>query len=207
MIWGKGGVQRILDNPWASLGAGLLAAAVLLATWLAAAGGDVLGLLSFLMRFLHVLAAAVWIGLIVFVNFIQLAVLRTADEGGRELLNRLFVPSLSRWLRHASTATVLAGVLLLATTGYLLPRLIYGSSVFVPVARSALLWPAVLGAFAMWMFVHMYIAPSMEVVLGIRPGDAAAKERARARIAGFARVNLILAVPVMVAMLAAAHLY
>jgi uncharacterized membrane protein len=207
MTWGKGGVKRILDSPWASLGAGLIAAAALLAIWLAAAGSDVLGFFSFLIRFLHVLAAAVWIGLIVFVNFIQLAALRGADEGGRELLNRLLVASISQWLRHASSATVLAGVLLGATTGYILPSLVYGSGVYVPVARSALLWPAVLGALAMWMFVHMYIAPSIELVLGTRPGDAAAKERARARIAIFARVNLILVIPVLLAMVAAAHLY
>jgi hypothetical protein len=59
----------------------------------------------------------------------------------------------------------------------------------------------------MWMFVHMYIWPSMQIVLGLRPGDAAAKARAEARITGFARVNLILAVPILLAMLAAAHLY
>jgi uncharacterized membrane protein len=200
-------MNQILDSARASLAVGLLIAAAVLAACVVGAGGDVVGLLSFLLRFLHVFAAAVWIGLIVFVNFIQLAVLKAADAQERERLGRLLVPSVAAWMRHASTATILAGVVLLVSTGYLLPSLIYGSSVFIPLPRAALLWPAVVGAIAMWMFVHMYIWPSMRIALGLRPADAAAKARAEARITGFARLNLILAVPVLLAMLAAAHLY
>jgi len=200
-------VKQILDSAWASLAVGLLIVAAALVVCVAGAGGDVVGLLSFLLRFLHVFAAAVWIGLIVFVNFVQLAVLKGADEMQRERLGRLLVPSVAAWVRHASTATVLAGVLLLVSAGYLFPALVYGSSVYIPLPRAALLWPAVVGALAMWMFVHMYIWPSMQIALGLRPGDAAAKARAEARITGFARLNLILAVPVLFAMLAAAHLY
>jgi uncharacterized membrane protein len=202
-----GAMNQILDSARASLAVGLLIAAAVFGVCVAGAGGDVVGLLSFLLRFLHVLAATVWIGLIVFVNFVQLTVLKAAEPAERERLGRLLVPGVAAWMRHASTATVLAGVLLLVTTGYLLPALVYGSSVYVPLARAVLLWMAVVGALAMWMFVHMYIWPSMQIALGLRPGDATAKARAEARVAGFARLNLIIAVPVLLAMLAAAHLY
>jgi hypothetical protein len=45
------------------------------------------------------------------------------------------------------------------------------------------------------------------VVLGLRAGDAEAKANARARVILFARLNLILAMPVALGMIAAAHLY
>ena len=77
----------------------------------------------------------------------------------------------------------------------------------MPPSRAWLLGSGVLGALAMWMFVHMYIWPNMQVVLGLRPGDADAKARARARVVLFARLNLVLTVPVTLAMVAAAHLY
>ena len=77
----------------------------------------------------------------------------------------------------------------------------------MPPSRAWLLGSGVLGGLAMWMFVHMYIWPNMQVVLGLRPGDADAKARARASVVMFARLNLILAVPVTLAMVAAAHLY
>jgi hypothetical protein len=53
----------------------------------------------------------------------------------------------------------------------------------------------------------MYIWPSMQVVLGLRAGDADAKAQARARVVLFARLNLIIAIPVVLGMVAAAHLY
>ncbi len=197
----------MLDRPWASFAVGLICAALLLAVWLGAAGSDALGVVSLVVRYAHVLAAAVWIGLIAFVNFILLAALRSTDEAGRDFLNRLLVPGVLAWLRHASTATVAAGAVLLGTAGYIFPTLIYGSGVYVPPAREILLWVGVIGALVMWMFVHMYIAPSLMVIVGTRPADAETKARARARVTHLARVSLIIVTPVLLAMLAAAHLF
>jgi len=200
-------MQSIIANPRASLLAGLGLAAAVLVIWVATAGADALGLFSFLIRLLHVLAAMVWIGLVFFVNFVQLVALQSADEQGREVLHKAIVANVAWWFRHASTLAVASGAVLLVTSGYLLPSLIYGTGVYVPPSRAWLLGSGVLGALAMWMFVHMYIWPNMQVVLGLRPGDADTKARARSRVISFARLNLILAVPVTLAMVAAAHLY
>jgi len=200
-------MQGIIDSPRASLSAGVALAVLLLAISLLAGDSDRLSLLTFLIRLLHVLAAAIWIGLIVFVNFVQLVALQGADETTRGVLDTSIVPAVARWFRHASTVTVLSGLLLLLSAGYLLPSLIYGSSVFVAPAKAIVLWLAVLGALSMWMFVHMYIWPNMQVALGLRAGDGAAKSRARARVLLFARLNLIIAMPVVLGMVAAAHLY
>ena len=200
-------MRSIIDNPRAALGAGLALTVVVLLAWLIVAGADGLGLFSFLVRLLHVLAAMIWVGLIFFVNFVQLVVLRTADDQARSFLHKAVVPSVAWWFRHASTVTVASGVLLLVLAGYLLPTLVYGTSVYVPPARAFLLWGGVVGSLAMWMFVHMYIWPNMQVVLGLRPGDDAAKAQARARVVLFARLNLVLSLPVVFAMVAAAHLY
>jgi uncharacterized membrane protein len=197
----------MIDNPWASLGAGLALAAALLLLWLATAGADTFGFLAFLLRGVHVLAAIVWVGLVVFVNFVQLVALQRADEQARAVIHGAIVPRVALWFRHASTVAVASGAVLLVTSGYLFSGLVYGSAVYVPAPRAGLLWAGVLGALVMWMFVHMYIWPAMQVVLGLRPGDAAAKAAARRRVLTFARLNLVLAVPVTLAMVAAAHLY
>ena len=199
-------MQRITGTPQASLVAGLVLGAALLALALAGAA-DWFGLFSFLIRFLHVLAAMVWIGLVVFVNFVQLVALQAADDQGRGYLHKAIVPNVAWWFRHASTVTVVTGAILLLTLGYAWPTLVYGTAVFVPPSRALLIWSGVLGALVMWMFVHMYIWPSMQVVLGLRPGDADAKAQARARVATFARLNLVIALPVTLAMVATAHLY
>jgi uncharacterized membrane protein len=197
----------IIDNPRASLLVGGMLAALLLVVALVAGETDRLGLLAFLLRLAHVLAAMIWVGLVFFVNFVQLVALKAADDGARGIIHTAIVPRVAWWFRHASTLTVLSGAVLLVLAGYLLPALIYGTSVYIPAVKAIVLWTAVLGALAMWMFVHMYIWPNMQVVLGLRPGDAEAKNEARSRVILFARLNLIIAVPVVLGMIAAAHLY
>jgi uncharacterized membrane protein len=200
-------MEPVFSSPRASLAAGLAVAAAVLVVWVLAAGVDGFGLLSFLIRLVHIVAAMVWVGLVVFVNFVQLVALQATDDQGREFLHKAIVPDVAWWLRHGSTLTVLSGAVLLVTTGYLLPNLMYGAGVYVPLSRALLIGSGVLGGLVMWMFVHMYIWPSMQVVLGLRPGDVDARTRARARVVTFARLNLILALPVTLAMVAAAHLY
>ncbi len=200
-------MQRTIDTPQAALTAGLVLAAVMLLGWILFAGADGFSLTLLLVRLVHVLAAMIWIGLVFFVNFVQLVVLRAADEQARGFIHEAMVPRVAWWFRHASTAVVASGVLLLVLAGYLLPTLAYDSNVYVPPARALLLWIGVIGALAMWMFVHMYIWPAMQVVIGLRPGDADAKVRARARVVTFARLNLLLSLPVTLTMVAAAHLY
>ena len=75
-----------------------------------------------------------------FVNFVQLVALQSADEQGRDFLHKAVVPNVAWWFRHASTLAVASGAILLVTTGYLLPTLVYGTGVYVPPARAWLLW-------------------------------------------------------------------
>ena len=200
-------MKSVIDSPSGALVAGLAIAAVILLGWLVTAGADLFAFLVFVVRLLHVLAAMIWIGLVFFVNFVQLIVLRAADDPTRNFLHEAMVPRVAWWFRHASTVAVASGALLLLLSGYLLPSIVYGSGVYVPPERAVLLWAGVIGALAMWMLVHMYIWPNMQVVLGMRPGDADAKVQARARVVMYARLNLVLSVPVTLAMVAAAHLY
>jgi uncharacterized membrane protein len=200
-------VRRIRNNPWVSIAAGFGVGAALLAACLAADAGDALGLVSFLIRFVHVLAATVWVGLIAFMNLVMPAALAGADEAKREPLLRLLLPPLTAALSGAAVATVLAGALLLLPTGYVLPALVYGSGVYMPLGRQALLWSGILAALAMLGLLHMSLAPAAAILLGERPADEAAKQRARAQMARIARVNLLIAVPVLLTMLAVAHLY
>jgi uncharacterized membrane protein len=200
-------MQSIIDSPRATLAVGAAIAAAVLVIWLIVAGADGLALTAFVVRLGHVVAAMVWIGLIVFVNFVQLVALGSADEAQRAFLHKAVVPRVAWWFRHASTMAVVTGILLLILSGYLLPTVVYGASVFMPPARVLLLWGGVVVALAMWMFVHMYIWPNMQVVLGLRAGDDSAKAAARARVILFARLNLLLSLPVVLAMVAAAHLY
>ncbi len=200
-------MKAMTDTPARALLTGAGLTAVIAVLWLAIEGADALGFISFLLRWVHVFAGILWVGLIWFVNFIQLSALQSADDAGRRSLMTLVVPRVAHSFRHASHLTLLSGVLLLFSSGYLLGSFVFPTEVYIPPSRTLLLWLGILGGLAMWAFVHFIIWPNLQIVLGQVPGDAAVKDQARQQIKIFARFNLILSIPVTFLMVAAAHLY
>ncbi len=200
-------MTNLISSARSTLTAGLIVCAVLLGIWIVGSPVDQLGLLSFLTRWVHVLAGIVWVGMIWFVNFIQLAAVQEADDAGRAALMKLVVPRVALTFRRASHLTVLSGFILLVTTGYLFDRWVFASTVYVPPIKAAMLGFGSVAALIMWFSVHMIIWPSVRILLGEVSGDEAAKAGARARVRTYARLNLLLAVPVTFVMVAAAHLY
>ncbi len=200
-------MNALLATARVTLFSGALIAAVLLAIWALGSPIDQLGLISFLTRWVHVLAAMIWVGMIWFVNFIQLAAVEQADDAGRATLMKLVVPRVAVLFRHASHLTVVTGVILLGTTGYLFDRWIFSSTVYVPPMKGAMLTLGSIAALAMWIFVHMFIWPALRIVLGEVGAADSEKAAARLRVRTFARLNLLLAIPVTFVMVAAAHLY
>jgi uncharacterized membrane protein len=200
-------MTKLLSSARNALLVGIVLALAAIMAAIAADGIDTIGLASFALRAVHVMAAIIWVGMIWFVNFVQHPAVVGADDVGRGTLLRLVVPRVATIFRHASHLVILSGALLLLPTGYLLAPWVFGAPVHMPLAKVLLLWGAAVGAVAMWAFVHMFIWPNLQIVLGERPGNAEAKAAARVKVALYARANLLLATPVTVLMVAAAHLF
>lgn len=199
-------MNSLLDNPVRALLAGLVVAGLALAAWLLTGPVDPRGLISVLLRFVHVVSAMAWIGLVFFVNFVQLKALEEADEASRSAISKWIVPRVAAGFRHASHLTVLSGALLLVSTGYLLGDWVFSSIVYMPPLRTVMLAAGALGGLVMWALVNFVIWPSLKIALGQTAGDADAKAQARQTIKLYARLNLVLALPVTFAMLSTAHL-
>jgi uncharacterized membrane protein len=196
----------LLDSPARAFVLGLGLATIALAVWLLTEPVDPRGLLSVLLRFVHVLSAMAWVGLIFFVNFIQLSALQEADEPSRSAISKWIVPRVATIFVHASHLVVLSGVLLLISTGYLLGDWVFSSAVSLPPPRTLMLAVGALGGILMWAFVNFAIRPSLKVALSLTGGNGDAKARARGIVKRYARLNLILALPVTFIMVAATHL-
>ena len=199
-------MKGFLSSPSSTLWAGVAIAAAALAFWFAGSNGDLLGLISFAVRYAHIVAAMLWLGMIWFVNFIQLVALGNVEDAHREALFRHIVLPVAIVIRVVSHVVVATGAGLLLTTGYMLDRWVFPSAVYIPSMRGVLIWSGTLAALLMWGLVHVVIWPRLRTLID---GHAGAAEMARARdgILLAARVNLVLAVPVTFAMVAAAHLY
>lgn len=199
-------MNTLLETPGRALLAGLAIAALILAAWIVTDPVDGTGLISVLLRFVHVVAAMAWIGLVFFVNFVQMGALAEADEAGRGAIQRWIVPRAAAGYRHASHLVVLSGILLLIASGYVLGEWVFASAVYMPPARTAALWAGALGGLLMWALVHFAIWPNLKIVLGETAADDSARSQARQSLKLYARLNLVLASPVTFAMVAAAHL-
>jgi hypothetical protein len=199
-------VTSLFNNPMVALAVGIGAAAALLAVWLGANSSDTIGLISFLARLAHVGAAMLWVGMIWFVNFIQIIALQETDDVGRAVLMRSIVPRVARVFRGASHVVLASGGVLLLTTGYVLDRWVFPSAVYIPTARGIILWIGVLAGLAMWWLVNRMILPSLKSALDPKTSDGE-RELARYRMRAAARINLALSIPTTFAMIAAAHLY
>lgn len=195
-----------ISSARSALVVGLILCGALLSLWLVDSRIDMLGLVSFLARFVHVLSAIVWVGMIWFVNFIQLAAGEEADDAGRQTILKLVAPRVAFMFRYASHVSLASGAVLLVTTGYMLDRWVFASAVYVPPLKAAFLWGGTVAAMIMWIIAHTIIWPNLKVLMS-PASDAERKADARARIRWFARLNLVLALPVTFVMVGGAHLY
>jgi uncharacterized membrane protein len=195
----------ITSTPARAFVAGLALVLVVALIWLAAWGSEYrnvylpnIGFVLF--RIVHILAAMIWVGLIWYVNFVQLVAVEALDDAGRAAVHKEVAPRVAFWFRHMATLTVLTGVVLIFYTEHMT----FGG---IAAPKGALLIVAAILGFAMLGIVHGVIWPGMQVILGLRPDTAEAKQAARKRVKTFARLNLVLAIPTTAAMVGAAHLY
>ncbi|MEL6374226.1 MAG: hypothetical protein AAFR04_09680 [Pseudomonadota bacterium] len=198
--------QALTTTPLRAALAGIILAAALSVLWLLGTGTDAASFTTFITRFIHVFAGMVWVGLIWFVNFVQLIVVARLDEGARAGLMREVAPRVAYWFRIASHVTLASGLILLVLTGYLLPSIMFGAGAFRAGGWQLLTWVGTAGGIIMWVLVNMVIWPNLKRVIGLTPADEDAKAQARAKVMRYARVNLLLSIPVTYAMVAAAHL-
>lgn len=167
------------------LGLGVLAIAMALSLDLRSAGE--LGL-----RSAHVLAAMVWAGFIVFVNLVQHPAVVAAKPDERPILIRMIAAPAARVFTAAAHATLFTGFIMAIPIG-------------ASVHTRPLLIAGILGGLAMWAIVQFILRPNVARVTGKVAASDAEKLAARATIGTWARINLILVLPVTVAMLIAAH--
>lgn len=175
-----------------------LAAGVLLAVLLAvAAGGAPLDHAwgAFVVRWLHVVAGVVWLGLLWYFNVVQIPALAALPDELKPAVVRHLAPRALQWFRWAAVATVASGLLLAAMLGYLLPALALQRP-FVAIGVG--MWLALVMAFNAWFILW----PLQKRVLGLVP--AAPERRAAAARASLvvSRVNLMLSLPMLYAMVA-----
>ena len=159
---------------------------------------------TFIIRWLHVLSGVMWVGLLWYLNFVQIPNMPNIPDEQKPAIGKVIAPAVLFWFRWAAMATLITGLLLAYLNGYLLQAITLGSDgIAKHTAIGIGMW---LGAI-MWFNVWFVIWPKQKRALGIVEADTDRKA-ASAKIAMLvSRTNTLLSIPMLYAMVSAQNLY
>jgi uncharacterized membrane protein len=160
---------------------------------------------AYFFRYLHVLSGIMWIGLLWYFNFVQTPGMPKIPDDQKPAISKVIAPSALFWFRWGAMSTIVTGLILAYLNGYLGPAL--GLGIPDHVAKHTFIGIGMWLGIIMWFNVWFLIWPNQKKILGIVSADAAQKAAA-AKIAGAAsRINTVLSVPMLAAMVGAQNLY
>jgi uncharacterized membrane protein len=154
---------------------------------------------TFFMRWLHIMSGVMWIGLLWYLNFVQIPTVPTIQPTEyRAAITKFILPNVLFWFRYGALATVITGLLLAHLNGYLGDALSLNRN-FIGIGIG--MWLALIMAFNVWFIIW----PKQKVVLGMIEANADDKAKA-GRIAMLtSRTNTLLSIPMLYCMAAQSH--
>jgi uncharacterized membrane protein len=160
---------------------------------------------AFLFRWLHVLSAIMWIGLLYYFNFVQIPSMPKIPDDQKPAVSKVIAPEALFWFRWAALATVVTGLILAAMNKYIVGALTLGiaSGVTKDTAIGIGMWLGLIMAYNVWMVIW----PNQQKALGLVEATADAKKAAAATAKLFSRINTMLSVPMLFAMVAAQNIF
>ena len=153
------------------------------------------------LRFLHVFAGVLWIGLLYYFNFVQIPTMPKVPAELKPAVSKYIAPAALFWFRWAALATVVLGLLVAELTlpGYSADALTLqegyrtiGIGMWLGLIMAANVW------FVIW--------PNQKKALGIVEADDAAKASAASTAMMGSRTNLILSIPMLYCMVGQTHI-
>lgn len=149
----------------------------------------------FLMRWLHVMAGVMWIGLLWYFNFVQIPSMPKIPDEQKPAIGKVIAPTALFWFRWSALATVVTGLLLAWMNGYVVPAL----GLQRPVTAIGIgMWLALVMAFNVWFIIW----PNQKKALGIVTVTPEEKAKAARFAMLTSRFNTMLSIPMLYCMVA-----
>lgn len=153
----------------------------------------------FAMRWLHVMSGVMWVGLLWYLNFVQVPAMPTIQPvEHRAAITKFIAPRVLWWFRYGALATVVTG-LLLAWMNHFLPDALLLKAPYTPIGIG--MWMALIMAFNVWFVIW----PNQKKILGIV--EATVEEKAAAGFVALcaSRFNTMLSIGMLYCMVAQSH--
>ena len=160
---------------------------------------------SWLFRYLHVISGIMWIGLLWYLNFVQVPSMPKIPDEQKPAITKVIAPAVLFWFRWAALSTIITGLIVAYLNGYIHEALALGigSGGGKSTAIGVGMWLGLIMAYNVWFIIW----PNQKRVLGMV--DCLPEEKAKsARTAMlFSRTNTLLSLPMLLCMVMAQNLY
>ena len=160
---------------------------------------------SWLFRYLHVLAGVMWIGLLWYLNFVQIPSMPKFTDEQKPAITKVIAPAVLFWFRWAALATIITGLIVSYLNDYIHQALALGigSDGGKYTAIGIGMWLGLIMAFNVWFIIW----PNQKKVLGIVEVTPEEKSAALKKAVIASRINTLLSLPMLLAMTSAQNLY
>ena len=160
---------------------------------------------SWLCRFVHVIFAIMWIGLLWYFNFVQIPNMGKIPDDQKPAIGKVIAPAALFYFRWAALFTIISGLILALINGYLHDAMTLSFSSGVPkhTAIGIGMWLGIIMAFNVWFVIW----PNQKRALGIVECDSELKAKSAKTAMLFSRTNTLLSLPMLFTMIAAQNLY
>ena len=161
-------------------------------------GAEVPVSLSAVFRWLHVFFGILWIGLLYYLNFVQVPLMPSIPAEQKGAITGHIAPRVFFFFRYAALLTVLTGISIAEIHGYLVPALTFAAPGPVSLIGAGM-WMALVMAFNVWFIIW----PAQKKILGIVEASAEEKAAAAPRALMASRTNALLSIPMIYCMVSA----
>ncbi len=158
-----------------------------------------------LFRYLHVLAGIMWIGLLWYLNFVQIPSMPKIPDEQKPAISKVIAPAVLFWFRWAALATIVTGLIVAYLNNYVHQALALGigSGGGKNTAIGIGMWLGLIMAFNVWFIIW----PNQKKVLGIVESGPEEKPKAAKTAMLTSRINTLLSLPMLLSMVIAQNLY
>ncbi len=160
---------------------------------------------SWLFRYFHVLTGIMWIGLLWYLNFVQIPSMPKIPDEQKPAIGKVIAPAVLFWFRWAAFGTIVTGLIVASLNGYAHQAMTLGigSGGGKYTAIGIGMWLGLIMAYNVWFIIW----PNQKKALGIV--EAAPEEKAKSAKTAMitSRINTLLSLPMLLSMVMAQNLY
>ena len=191
-------MTKFFGNLHAVLVAGLVLAIILIVSFTGWTGEGAKAITDDVFRWLHVFFGILWIGLLYYLNFVQVPTMPAIPADQKGAITGHIAPKVLFFFRYAALLTVLTGLIVAGHSGYLVQALTFAGQGGVLLIGIGM-WIALVMAFNVWFIIW----PAQKKILGLVQASAEEKAAAAPRALIASRLNTLLSLPMLYAMVSA----